>query len=193
VTHDLLRARAGLLAVALAGCSQQGLDATGVRIDIVTDDPALRPQLYQLAWLDEERRLMTVKVPEEGRLSEDPTATASVFIQLEPKAAGSRRVVARGIRDGALVSVGAERVQAEAGKWVPVLVVTSAPGKLSDADRDDIPDFIDNCPTDPDPCPRVDARDGGVKDAAEAADVADAAEPDGDVVNATARTDVRPD
>jgi hypothetical protein len=150
--------------LALGGCSVKALDATGVRIDVTTDDPALRPWRYQLQWLDEDRRLLTATVPESGRLSEDPGASASIFIQLDPHQVGPRRVVARGLRDGALVSLGAVRVTALANKWTAVLLVTSQPSKVPDADGDEIPDVVDNCPATPDPCPHPDGEtlsDGG--------------------------------
>jgi hypothetical protein len=152
---------AALVAAALAGCSVQALDTTGVRIDVVTDEPAvLRPWLYELQWLDDQRRLMTLKVPESGRLSDDPMATASIFIEVEPKQAGRRRVIARGLRDGIVISLGAARAEAVANKWTNVLVVTSVPGKIPDEDGDDIPDVVDNCPGGPDPCAPADAGAG---------------------------------
>jgi hypothetical protein len=146
----------------LGGCSVQALDTTGVRIDVVTDDTSLRPWLYELQWLDEERRLMTLKAPESGRLSDDPSATASIFIQLDPKAVGPRRVIARGLRDGAVISLGAARAEAIANKWTAVRVVTSLPSTVPDEDSDDIPDVVDNCPHGPDPCPHGD--DGAAGD-----------------------------
>jgi hypothetical protein len=164
VTQDAAVRLAGALLVAgtLGGCSVRALDTTGVRIDVVTDDPTLRPWLYELTWLDEERRLMTLTAPESGRLSDDPNATASIFIQLDPRAVGPRRVIARGLRDGAVITLGAARAEALANKWTAVRVVTSTPSKVGDQDRDDIPDVVDNCPGGPDPCPpRQDAGTGG--------------------------------
>jgi hypothetical protein len=163
VTQDAALRLAGVLVLAgaLTGCSVRALDTTGVRIDVVTDDAGLRPWLYELQWLDEERRLMTLKVPDSGRLSDDPSATASIFIQLEPREVGPRRVIARGLRDAGVISLGAARVDAVANKWIAVRVVTSAPGKVADEDGDDIPDVVDNCPGGPDPCTRGDGGEGG--------------------------------
>jgi hypothetical protein len=163
VTQDaaLRLARALVMTAALGGCSVQALDTTGVRIDVVTDDPGLHPWLYELQWLDQERRLMTLKVPEDGRLSEDPSATASIFIQLDPKTVGPRRVIARGLREAGVITLGAARVDALANKWTAVRVVTSAPDKVADLDGDGTPDVVDNCPGAADPCAR---EDGGTGD-----------------------------
>ena len=165
MTRDSASLWGAALALLLAGCTTRGLGATGVRIDVTTEDPNLHPWYYQLQWLDAERALFTRKVPDDGRLSEDPAATASVFIQFEPAAAGPRRVVARGWRDGAVIAVGAARVDAVGGTWTSVRVVTSPPDKVADRDGDDIPDEVDNCPTTPDPCPTSDAAiDDGAPD-----------------------------
>jgi hypothetical protein len=142
---------------ALGGCTSRQLGPTGVRVDLTTDDPALRPWFYQLQWLDDQRSIFTRKVPEDGRLSDDPKASASAFIHFDPGNPGPRRVVARGLRGGAVISLGAARAQAVSGTWTAVLVVTSAPDKVGDADGDDIPDIVDNCPTTPDPCSAGDA------------------------------------
>jgi hypothetical protein len=159
VTQDAAVRLAGALVLvgSLGGCSVNALDTTGVRIDVVTDDATLRPWLYELQWLDEERRLMTLKAPESGRLSQDPAATASIFIELDPRMVGPRRVIARGIREGEVISLGAARVEAVANKWAAVRVVTSVPSKVADEDGDDIPDVVDNCPGGPDPCAKGDA------------------------------------
>jgi hypothetical protein len=166
VTRESVSLWGAALTLLLGACTTRQLGETGVRIDVVADDPNLRPWYYELQWLDADRALLTRKVPEDGRLSEDPAATASVFIQLEPAAAGPRRVVARGWRDGAVVAVGSARVEAVGGQWKSVRVVTSAPEKVADRDGDEIPDDVDNCPTTRDPCPATDAAmdDGGSAD-----------------------------
>ena len=139
--------------LALAGCGGDKLGATGVRLDLTTDDPALAPWRYEVLWLDDEGARRTFTVPDSGRLSDDPRAQASLFIEVDAATVGRRRVVARGVRDATVVSLGAATVVAQAGTWLTVSVVTSAPEKIANADGDDLPDAVDVCPTVRDPCP----------------------------------------
>jgi hypothetical protein len=146
------RLLAAALLMAAPGCTQRELGATGVRVDVSTDDAQLRPWVYQLDWLDEERRLLQRTIPDDGRLADDSMVPAQVYIQVDPRDVGPRRVVARGLRDGHLISLGAARVTAVAGQWIGVTVTTSDPSKVADGDADGIPDEVDNCPAVPDPC-----------------------------------------
>jgi hypothetical protein len=143
----------------LAGCGAPPRGATGVELDLTTDDPDLHPWSYQVLWFDQVQQLLTLQVPDSGRLSDDPKAAASVFIELDPRTLGERRVVARGLRESGLVSLGALRLTPMAARWMKVPLATSSPQKLPDSDGDGLPDLVDNCPLERDPCPPPDAPD----------------------------------
>jgi hypothetical protein len=147
---SLRRALAVLLA--LGGCQPHMLGKTGVRVDLTADPIVPQPWHYQVVWLEGAGPGRTFDVPESGRLSVG--APAILLVEVEPALAGPRRLVARGMRDHAVVSLGAARVTAAPDVWVGVTVVTTLPDQVSDGDRDGWPDTVDLCPRTADPCPQ---------------------------------------
>jgi hypothetical protein len=161
VTRPGQRLQVLVALLGIAGCGAPPRGATGVELDLTTDDPDLHPWTYQVLWFDEVQQLLTLQVPDSGRLSDDPTAAASLFIELDPRTLGERRVVARGLRESGLVSLGAIRLTPMAARWMKVPLATSSPHKLMDSDGDGLPDLVDNCPQVRDPCPPPDTVDAG--------------------------------
>jgi hypothetical protein len=146
-------------ALCLAGCKGDELGPTGVRLELRTADPSLLPAVIFLQWFDERDRILELRVPENGRLGEAQAAAAVVYIAMDEQTLGPRRVLVHGLRgeganrDDPPISEGAMRVTPAAGRWTKVTVALEAAGTLPDADRDGLPDEIDNCPMRPDPCP----------------------------------------
>ncbi len=145
----------GLLAVgACQSKSAQG--PTGAQIEIATETGTPLPTSIELVWLDGSKQLRQWRVPEAGELSPGEAGAVSVFVDVEPSSAGPRRVIARGFNGSSPISEGAERLTVPAAGWVTVRV-TLAAGSLPDRDGDGVPDKIDDCPAQFDPCSPVDA------------------------------------
>jgi hypothetical protein len=95
-----------------------------------------------------------VRVPEgDAFIDAEQAPAVSVFIALDTNKVGKRRVLARGYgSDGQLVSEGAATLRSAAGVWVQLGVSMSPFGSLPDQDGDGLPDAVDNCPHERDPC-----------------------------------------
>jgi hypothetical protein len=138
--------------LALAACRPDPLGATGVQLDLVTQDPRLYASFFQLTWMDENDRLLDARVPEHGTLDEMQAPAVSVFIALRADKVAMRRVLVLGFRDDQLVSEGAARLFASPDVWSQLGVPMVAIGALPDSDGDGLPDTVDNCPRERDPC-----------------------------------------
>jgi hypothetical protein len=146
--------------LALHACRQDPLGSTGAQIDISTSDSRLYASFFTMSWMDEQNQLFQVRVPEDESMfiDQEQAPVVSVFIALEPRRVGMRRVLARGYRDGLIVSEGAARLLTARNVWVQLPLKMVAGGALPDQDSDGFPDAIDNCPRERDPC-------GGMPDA----------------------------
>ena len=140
--------------LALAGCKPDPLGPTGVQLDLLTTDSRLYASYFVLAWMDEQAPLFEVRVPEgDAFIDAEQAPAVSVFIALDTNKVGKRRVLARGYgSDGQLVSEGAATLRSAAGVWVQLGVSMSPFGSLPDQDGDGLPDAVDNCPHERDPC-----------------------------------------
>ena len=138
------------LVLGIAGCTKT-LGATGVELELVTDNDAFLASSYELRWFDADKFLFPLRVPETGRLDLNRSRRINVLIEIE-SAIGERRVLARGLRDGAVVSEAATRIKVDRGYWTLVTLTMGEPGTLLDEDSDGMPNAIDNCPRLPDPC-----------------------------------------
>jgi hypothetical protein len=145
--------------LALAACRKDPLGTTGVQLDIRTEDPRLYASFFVLSWMDEQSQLFQVRVPEdEGTfIDQEQAPTVSVFVALDPDGVGKRRVLVRGFRDGAILSEGAEALLPVRNVWVQLPLNMVAGGTLPDQDGDGLPDRVDNCPHERDPCGQPDA------------------------------------
>jgi hypothetical protein len=138
--------------IALAGCRSDPLGPTGVQVDILTEDSRLFATSFTLTWMDESSPLFQTRVPEEGFIDEVHAPAVSVFIA-QPERVGVRRVLVRGYRDETtLVSEGAARLVAVRGVWSQLGLPMYPAGSLPDQDGDGLPDSVDNCPKERDPC-----------------------------------------
>jgi hypothetical protein len=146
-----------VVACSNVGCREDSLQGTGVELRLVAGSPDVRPEALQLLWLGEGGVLM------EHRLGGLP---ATVRIETNGERVGQRKVVVRGLTGDLPTSEAARRVDVVTGSWV-VQTLALTPGRLRDDDGDSVPNEIDDCPAQADPC--APAHDGGV-DAAVAAD-----------------------
>jgi hypothetical protein len=140
--------------LALAACRKDSLGATGVQLDILTGDSRFFASYFMMTWLDDQKQLFQVRVPEaeDAFIDEEQAPAVSVFIALDPRSAGMRRVLVRGYRDGQIISEGAARLLAARNVWVQLGLEMHAAGSLPDQDGDGFPDVVDNCPRERDPC-----------------------------------------
>jgi hypothetical protein len=161
----------------ILSCRPEPLAPTGVLIDLRTEDPRLYAQTFQLVWLDQTDRLLDIRVPEEGVLDEIQAPAVSVFIGMADDRAGWRRLVARGYRGEEPVSEATAEFPTGPGVWTQIGVPMLPVGSLVDSDADGLPDSIDHCPRDPDPCP---AQPPGVDLLLDAGPPRDAGDGDGD-------------
>jgi hypothetical protein len=161
--------------LALAACRPDPLGPTGVQIDLVTQDPRLYATSFQLVWMDQASQLFEKRVPETGLIDEMQAPAVSVYISLTSDKVGMRRVLVRGLRDEKLISEGAARFYASDGVWSEIGVPMVALGTLPDSDGDGLPDSVDNCPRERDPCGSTTTPpDAGAEPDAEAPDAAPA-------------------
>jgi hypothetical protein len=167
IKHALRRALPLALTAALplAGCKKDDLGATGVRLEVHTNDTALLPSALRVQWFDDRDRLLEVRVPSNGRLPEASAAKVSVYISMADQMIGPRRVLVYGLDAQEMrISEGAMRLTPVAGQWTGFTVTMDASGSLPDADHDGMPDEIDNCPTRPHPCADEPGPDGAAPD-----------------------------
>jgi hypothetical protein len=145
--------------IALTACRKDPLGSTGAQIDIRTEDSRLFASYFVLSWMDDQNQLFQIRVPEdEGTfIDEEQAPTVSVFIALAADQAGKRRVLVRGFRDGIIISEGAAGLITAPNVWVQLGLKMFAGGSLADQDGDGLPDTIDNCPRERDPCGQPDA------------------------------------
>jgi hypothetical protein len=141
-----------LATLALGGCRSDPLGPTGVQVDLLTADPRLYATNFDLLWLDDRDRLFQVRVPEEGVIDELQAPAVSVFIALSADKVGKRRVAVRGYRGDALISEGAVELMAGRNVWTEIGIKMVPFGTLPDSDVDGLPDQIDYCPHEKDPC-----------------------------------------
>jgi hypothetical protein len=144
-----------VLCAALAiGCKPDLLGPTGIQLDLLTADSRLYASYFVLTWLDDQGPLFEARVPDGDALIDvDQAPAVSVFIALDANNVGTRRVVVRGYgSDGQNISLGAAKLDAHPDVWVNLGVPMRALGALPDQDGDGIPDSIDNCPRERDPC-----------------------------------------
>jgi hypothetical protein len=179
--------------LALHACRQDPLGSTGAQIDISTADSRLYASFFTMAWMDEQNHHFLVRVPEdEGTfIDQEQAPVVSVFIALEPRRVGMRRVLARGYRDGVIVSEGAARLLTARNVWVQLPLKMVAGGTLPDQDGDGFPDAIDNCPRERDPC-GAGVPDAGVE-TPDAGETGPDAGPDMLIVDPTSIPDAAPD
>jgi hypothetical protein len=158
--------------MALAACRSDPLGPTGVQVDILTEESRLFATSFTLSWMDEANQLFQTRVPEVGYIDEEHAPAVSVFIA-QPEKVGMRRVLVRGYRDDVNpVSEGAARLVTVRGVWSQLGLLMFPTGSLPDQDGDSLPDSVDNCPRERDPCgsgqtPEPDAgapEDGGPDD-----------------------------
>jgi hypothetical protein len=136
----------------LAACRPDPLGPTGVQVDILTEDSRLFAANFILSWMDEQNQLFQVRVPEDGFIDEEHAPAVSVFIA-QPERVGMRRVLVRGYRgDQTLVSEAAARLVTVRNFWSQLGLKMQPFGSLPDQDGDGIPDSVDNCPRERDPC-----------------------------------------
>jgi hypothetical protein len=160
--------------LALCACRHDPLGSTGVQVDLLTGDSRIYATYFLMSWMDEQNQLFLVRVPEaQGAFIDAEQAPAvSVFIALDPGKAGVRRLLVRGYRDDVIISEGAARLPTAPNVWVQFGLNMKPAGSLPDQDGDGLPDAVDNCPRERDPCtgtppPEVDAGvDAGDPDAA---------------------------
>jgi hypothetical protein len=171
---------ASALVVLAPSCGGDATGTTGVRLSIVSED--VIPEVITVSWFHGAQLVFERRAPSTGTLAPDSAARVLVIIDVAPDAAGTRRVVARGLISERPVSEGAGRVEVVAGQWQE-LTVRLTSGRLPDRDADGLPDDIDDCPANPDPACRT--ADGGLPDGArvpggpDAAGGSDAAAPPG--------------
>lgn len=137
--------------LALNACRADPLGPTGVQVDIITKDSQLFATSFLLVWMNETDQLFQTRVPEDGFIDEEHAPAVSVFIA-QPERVGVRRVLVRGYRDEAPVSEGAARLVAVRGVWSQLGLEMVPFGRLPNQDGDGLPDQVDNCPREPDPC-----------------------------------------
>ena len=139
--------------LALCACRPDPLGPTGVQVDIFTGDSRLYATSFILSWMDEHNRLFDVRVPEEGFIDEMHAPAVSVFIAQSPEKTGTRRILVRGFREEQTpVSEAAARILTVGNVWSQLGLPMSAYGSLPDRDADGLPDSVDNCPLERDPC-----------------------------------------
>jgi hypothetical protein len=136
----------------LAACRPDPLGPTGVQIDLITQDPRLYATSFQLLWMDQTTQLLDQRVPEQGTIDETQAPAVSVFIALTGDTTGMRRVLVRGLQGDKLVSEGAARLFPAPNYWSQIGIPMLAFGALADSDGDGLPDAVDNCPHERDPC-----------------------------------------
>lgn len=158
--------------LALPSCKRAEPGATGLHLDLVTADPTPLPTTVKLSWIYAQGEVLEREIPGDGgKLEESRADRITVYIEIPGDVGGERRVLARGYRDGLPVSVGAARLIIPSAAWVRFELRLEP--TLPDADKDDLPDVIDDCPDWAGPC-------GQMPDAAVGSDQRDAAGGGGD-------------
>jgi hypothetical protein len=150
--------------LALVACRPDRLGSTGVQLDLITSDPRLYATSFIVTWMDETNQLFQVRVPNQGDLDQTQAPTVSVFIALTPDKVGMRRVAVHGYKDDTIISEGAARLYASANVWSQLGVPMVAFGSLPDSDGDGLPDAVDDCPHERDPCGSSAMPDAGETD-----------------------------
>jgi hypothetical protein len=138
--------------LALTACRPDPLGSTGVQVDLITQDARLYATSFRLLWMDETRQLLDTRVPEQGIIDQAQAPAVSVFIALTADKIGMRRLLVLGFHDDTLISEGAARLFPAANYWSEIGVPMVALGVLPDSDGDGLPDAVDNCPHEHDPC-----------------------------------------
>jgi hypothetical protein len=136
-------AQIALLAAGLAACGEEA-PQTGVRLELLLEAGAARPEVVELLWFAEGREDPPIshRVPTAGVLPPSgPLGT--VQITTRPGAAGMRRLLLRGRSGDELVASAALRLTLRPGAIVDLPVrLSSTP--LPDGDGDGLPDLIDD-------------------------------------------------
>ena len=104
--------------------------------------------------MDEQKELFEVRVPDgDAFIDAEQAPVVSVFIALDRAKVGRRRALVRGYNgDGQIISEGAATLDAVANVWLQLPIKMGAFPSLPDTDGDGIPDPVDNCPRERDPC-----------------------------------------
>jgi hypothetical protein len=103
-----------LIALVLAACARgcgDARDGPGVIIRLVANEGAPRPEYVRVEWkVPDSPAEMEFRLPRQGVLTSTGPDLGSIHVSLAAEKTGPREIVARGIRDGDVVSTAATRI-----------------------------------------------------------------------------------
>src|SRR5438046_631488 len=96
-TSSLVKFAALAGTLALSACRPDPLGSTGVQLDLTTTDSRVYASYFILSWMDEQKELFEVRVPDgDAFIDAEQAPVVSVFIALDRAKVGRRRALVRG-------------------------------------------------------------------------------------------------